>query len=217
MDSARIAVEKQEAEDDLAKAIPALEAAAEALKNLKKEDITEIKAFAKPPAAVQKVCECVQILKKEKEISWAGAKLMLGAGDFLKSLQQYDKDAITDRMIKDLRVYTKEKNFNPEAVTVVSKAGGGLLTWVFAMINYNAVARTVNPKRAAVASAEKTLRLSEKELAKTKKAVAALNEQLAELSGRFEASTAEQRRLKDEAELMERRLAAAEKLISGLA
>ena len=217
VDSARIAVEKQEAEDDLAKAIPALEAAAEALKNLKKEDITEIKAFAKPPAAVQKVCECVQILKKEKEISWAGAKLMLGAGDFLKSLQQYDKDAITDRMIKDLRVYTKEKNFNPEAVTVVSKAGGGLLTWVFAMINYNAVARTVNPKRAAVASAEKTLRLSEKELAKTKKAVAALNEQLAELSGRFEASTAEQRRLKDEAELMERRLAAAEKLISGLA
>jgi dynein heavy chain len=73
VDSARIAVEKQEAEDDLAKAIPALEAAAEALKNLKKEDITEIKAFAKPPAAVQKVCECVQILKKEKEISWAGA------------------------------------------------------------------------------------------------------------------------------------------------
>ena len=217
VDSARIAVEKQEAEDDLAKAIPALEAAAEALKNLRKEDITEIKAFAKPPAAVQKVCECVQILKKEKEISWAGAKLMLGAGDFLKSLQQYDKDAITDRMIKDLRVYTKEKNFDPEAVTVVSKAGGGLLTWVFAMINYNAVARTVNPKRAAVASAEKTLRLSEKELAKTKKAVAALNEQLAELSGKFEASTAEQKRLKDEAELMERRLAAAEKLISGLA
>ena len=133
--------------------IAALEAAAEALKNLKKEDITEIKAFSEPPPAVQKTCECVQILKKEKEINWAGAKLMLGAGDFLKSLQQYDKDAITDRMIKDLRAYTKEKNFNPEAVTIVSKAGGGLLTWVFAMINYNAVARTVNPKRAAVASA----------------------------------------------------------------
>ena len=217
VDSARIAIEKQEAEDDLAKAIPALEAAAEALKNLKKEDITEIKAFAKPPAAVQKVCECVQILKKEKEIGWVGAKLMLGAGDFLKSLQVYDKDAITDKMIRDLGKYTKETNFEPGAVTIVSKAGGGLLTWVFAMINYNAVARTVNPKRAAVASAEKTLRLSEKELTKTKKAVAELNQQLAELSSKFEASTAEQKRLKDEAELMERRLAAAEKLISGLA
>ena len=66
VDSARIAVEKQEAEDDLAKAIPALEAAAEALKNLRKEDITEIKAFAKPPAAVEKVCECVQILRSRR-------------------------------------------------------------------------------------------------------------------------------------------------------
>ena len=217
VDSARIAVEKQEAEDDLAKAIPALEAAAEALKNLRKEDITEIKAFAKPPAAVEKVCECVQILKKQKDIGWANAKVMLGASDFLKSLQEYDKDAITDKQVKEIKKYTSDKNFNPEFVTGVSKAGGGLLKWVFAMLNYNAVARTVNPKRAAVAQAEKTLRASEKELAKTKKAVIALNEQLAELKAKFEASTAEQKRLKDEAELMERRLVAAEKLISGLA
>ena len=110
----RIAVEEAEAEDDLAKAIPALEAAREALKNLKKEDITEIKAFSKPRRRCRRRRKCVQILKKEKEINWAGAKLMLGVGDFLKSLQQYDKDAITDRMIKDLRAYTKEKNFNPE-------------------------------------------------------------------------------------------------------
>ena len=73
------------------------------------------------------------------------------------------------------------------------------------MINYNAVARTVNPKRAAVASAEKTLRMSEKELVKTKKAVGELNAQLADLRSKFEASTAEQKRLKDEATLMERR------------
>jgi dynein heavy chain len=46
------------------------------------------------------------------------------------------------------------------------------------MINYNAVARTVNPKRAAVAQAEKTLRSSEKELAKTKKEVEDLNAEL---------------------------------------
>ncbi len=108
-------------------------------------------------------------------------------------------------MVRDLGKYTKESNFDPEHVTVVSKAGGGLLTWVFAMINYNAVARTVNPKRAAVASAEKTLRMSEKELVKTKKAVGELNAQLADLRSKFEASTAEQKRLKDEATLVGRR------------
>lgn len=50
-----IAVEKAEAEIALADAIPALEAAAEALNSLKKDEITEIRSFAKPNIYVQKV------------------------------------------------------------------------------------------------------------------------------------------------------------------
>ena len=53
--SAVIAVEKAEAELALADALPALEAAAEALNSLKKEEITEIRSFAKPNIYVQKV------------------------------------------------------------------------------------------------------------------------------------------------------------------
>jgi len=53
--SAEIAVEKGEAEVALEAAIPALEEAAEALNDLKKDDITEIRSFAKPHILVQKV------------------------------------------------------------------------------------------------------------------------------------------------------------------
>lgn len=63
-----IARDKAEAEIALADAIPALEAAAEALNSLKKDEITEIRSFAKPNIYVQKVskyiltclCECGQ-------------------------------------------------------------------------------------------------------------------------------------------------------------
>jgi dynein heavy chain len=54
-DSAAIAVEKAEAEAALAMAIPALEEAAAALSNLKKDDITQIKSYNNPPVGVQKV------------------------------------------------------------------------------------------------------------------------------------------------------------------
>lgn len=54
MTSAEIAVEKGEAEVALEAAIPALEEAAEALNDLKKDDITEIRSFAKPHILVQK-------------------------------------------------------------------------------------------------------------------------------------------------------------------
>lgn len=48
-----IAVEKGEAEEALAAALPALEAARLALSDLDKNDITEIRSFATPPEAVQ--------------------------------------------------------------------------------------------------------------------------------------------------------------------
>lgn len=55
IDSDQIAIEKADAEEALEAAIPALEEAAEALNNLKKDDITEIRSFAKPHVLVQKV------------------------------------------------------------------------------------------------------------------------------------------------------------------
>ena len=66
------AVAKQKAEDtqaiaddaqkDLDKALPALEAAVKALDALDKNDISEIRVFAKPPELVQTVMEAVCIL-----------------------------------------------------------------------------------------------------------------------------------------------------------
>ena len=216
IESEEIAIEKQEAEEALAEAIPALEEAAAALNNLKKEDITEIRAFVKPHILVQQVCECVVILRGLKDVSWKGARAMMTDPRFLQSLVEFDKDNITDRQVRSVLSYMKNREFTPDAVMQISTAGAGLLKWVYAMVNYNAVAKTVNPKRQKVAEAEKSLRLATKELAKIKQEVAKLTEQLQELSAQFEEKTAEQRELKDKADTMERRLEAASRLIAGL-
>lgn len=55
IDSAQIAVEKVEAEAALEEAIPALEEAADALNDLRKDDITEVRSFAKPNIQIQRV------------------------------------------------------------------------------------------------------------------------------------------------------------------
>ena len=54
--SMQIAAERAEAEAVLQAALPALEEAARALNDLKKDDITEIRSFAKPHTLVQQVC-----------------------------------------------------------------------------------------------------------------------------------------------------------------
>lgn len=55
VESAAIAVDKADAEQALSEAIPALEDAAAALNDLKRDDITEIRSFAKPHVLVQRV------------------------------------------------------------------------------------------------------------------------------------------------------------------
>lgn len=216
VESAQIAIEKAEAEAALEAAIPALEAAAEALNNLKKDEITEIRSFAKPHVLVQKVCECVVLLRGLKDVSWKGAKAMMADARFLASLIEFDKDGITEKQMRALKDYFKDPKLTIEELMSISTAGAGLLRWVCAMMNYNSIAKTVNPKRQAVAAAEKNLKAAQKELERIKAEVAALSGQLAGLSAQFGASTAEQQELKAKADLMEKRLDAARRLIAGL-
>ena len=117
--SKQIEVEKQEAEAELALAIPVLEEAAAALNSLQKDDITEIRSFSKPNIYVQKVCECVVILQRFKDVSWKGARAMMTNANFLTSLIEYDKDNITERQAKQIRDIIKPKDSKENPFTCV--------------------------------------------------------------------------------------------------
>ncbi|KAL2608308.1 hypothetical protein R1flu_026881 [Riccia fluitans] len=83
------------------------------------------------------------------------------------------------------------------------------------MMNYYGIFRIVVPKRAAVATAEKNLKNAQKELDIIQKQIGDLSAQLATLNAQFAVSTAEQQDLKSKADLMEKRLDAASRLIFG--
>lgn len=102
-----IQTEQAEAEEVLAEALPALEAAKLALEDLDKSDITEIRSFATPPEAVQVVCECVAILRGLKEINWKTAKGIMADPNFLRTLQEMNADEITLAQQKAVKAHMK--------------------------------------------------------------------------------------------------------------
>lgn len=210
-----IKVEKAEAEQALEEAIPALEEAKDALGNLRKEDVTEIKGFARPPKPVQGICECILIMKGYKEIDWKNAKAMMSEGNFLQSLRDMDVDGITNSQVKS----TKNKVSglcSLEEMQTKSKAGYGLMIFVNAVMKYCDVARDIKPKRDKVALLEKNYFQMKRDLAATEKELNAIEKELAALEKQFEDAMAEKTALQEEAEIMERRLIAADKLIGGL-
>ncbi|XP_043925694.1 dynein axonemal heavy chain 10 [Protopterus annectens] len=211
-----IAVEKQDAERALAEALPALEAARIALQDLDKSDVTEIRAFAKPPKQVQTVCECILVMRGYKEINWKAAKGMMSEANFLRSLMEMDCDAITVNQVKIIRGFLKNLNTTFDEMQAISKAGSGMLKFVEAVMGYCDVAREIKPKREKVAKLERNFYQSKRELEKIQAELTAIQNELKALSDKYEAAMREKQQLQEEAEIMERRLIAADKLISGL-
>ena len=66
--AAEVKVVQADAQADLDVALPTLEKALKALDSLTKNDITEVKSFAKPPPAVQTVMEAVCILLEVRRL-----------------------------------------------------------------------------------------------------------------------------------------------------
>eukprot|EP00736_Rhodelphis_marinus_P009344 Rmarinus@m.3249 len=216
--SEEIAKNKEEAQAVLAEAVPALAAAAEALQNLEKKDITELRSFAKPHPLVQGVCECVMILRNlSMEVNWKNAKAMMTDTNFMNSLLTLEKDSLTEKQIRRVKGYMNQTGFNPEDLRNISLAASGLLSWVYAMVNYYGVAKMVEPKRQAVAKAEKELKSAQRELEKIKNELNSLESQLSKLQKEHVEAAAEQQQLAEKASTMERRLMAANQLIIGLA
>ncbi|XP_046496348.1 dynein axonemal heavy chain 10 isoform X7 [Equus quagga] len=211
-----IAVEKAEAETALAEVMPILEAAKLELQKLDKSDVTEIRSFAKPPKQVQTVCECILIMKGYKELNWKTAKGMMSDPNFLRSLMELDFDAISQSQVKNIRGLLKTLNTTTEEMEAVSKAGLGMLKFVEAVMGYCDVFREIKPKREKVARLERNFYLTKRELERIQNELATIQRELEALGAKYEAAILDKQKLQEEAEIMERRLIAADKLISGL-
>ena len=73
--------EKNKADSALMEALPAVEAAAEALNNIQRKDLQELKAFNNPPVHVKIVCQMCSVLRptgEKLEESWGDSRKMLG-------------------------------------------------------------------------------------------------------------------------------------------
>lgn len=78
---------------------------------------------------------------------WASAKVVLGDSNFLKKLQEYDKDHIPDITLRKLKAYIDNKDFVPDVVATQSKVCKSICLWVRAIDMYSKVYKIVEPKK----------------------------------------------------------------------
>jgi len=221
---------KADCEKDLAAAMPALEAAVDALSKLSKGDIGEVKAMKTPPAGVVMTAQATCIMFEVKPVKvaapdgkgkvddyWEAAKKeLLGDPRLIDRMVNFDKDNIPDAVVTKIMPIYNDAEFEPDKIKKASLAAMGICKWVRAMVVYDKVAKDVKPKRAKLAQAmkdvsdaETLVEAKQAELKMVQDLVAGLEAQLAEAN---EKAKELQRQQKDCAA----KLARAEKLIDGL-
>ena len=88
---------------------------------------------------------------------WKVSLKVLSDVKFMDSLLNFDKDNIPDKVIDKIRKdYLTNVNFDPEKIKSASTACEGLCKWVYAMSEYDKVARIIAPKKKALAEAQAT-------------------------------------------------------------
>lgn len=191
---------KDDCENDLAEATPALEAAVAALNTIKPNDISLVKSMKNPPQAVKFVLEAVCVMKGIKperkpdpgtgkivDDYWGPSLKMLGDLKFLESLLNYDKNNIPPPIIKRIRErFIQDPNFEPLSIRSVSTACEGLCRWVRAMDSYDKVFKIVAPKQARLAQAESELAEQMKKLESKRAELKQYMDKLEGLNDQFE-------------------------------
>merc|ERR1719181_7097 len=222
-DSERIGKEEVEckaiaddAQQDLAVALPALEKAMAEVDKLDKSAISEVKAYAKPPAKVELCMQCVMIYFGGKG-DWDTAKKKLGEADFLVQIKKYDKDNVSPQVVNKVKKFVANPEFSPESIGGVSKAAGALCTWCHAIYIYANVAKEVAPKRARLKAAQDGLAQKQAGLAAAQAQLAEVVAKVESLKKQYDDSVGEKNQLKAEADSMEMLLDRADKLVKGLA
>ena len=72
---------------------------------------------------------------------------MTGDATFINQLVDFDKDNMSDKVLKKIGTYVNNSEFKPELVGRVSGAAKSLCMWVRAMEVYGRIYRVVEPKR----------------------------------------------------------------------
>ncbi|SCU71914.1 Cytoplasmic dynein 2 heavy chain (DYNC2H1), putative [Trypanosoma equiperdum] len=207
---------RAECQAELDKALPILRAAENALAELRPDDIREVKSFQKPAARVVLVLEAVLILLGERDLSWDRAKLVMGRMDFIKDLQNYKKDELTERTIRSIQKYVNNPEFQPQEVAKSSKACKSLSMWVLAINNYYEVVKVVAPKRERLAEAEAKLSVATATLREAQDRLKSIEDKINGLKRDMQENIEKKNKLEADIALTKARLNRSEQLMSGL-
>ncbi|KAI9992418.1 hypothetical protein PInf_017825 [Phytophthora infestans] len=129
---------------ELSKTLPDVQEATEALSQINKYHIVEMKSFTNPPQLVRLAMQAVCVLL-DVPPTWSEALRILADIRFLDRLRNFDKDRIDPSLMDRVRFYVNHPDFSMENMRRASLASTTLCKWVLALVRYFEAMKRVAP------------------------------------------------------------------------
>merc|ERR1719482_2146366 len=196
--AADAAAVKERADGELSEAMPAMEAAKEAVNCLTKTSIQELKGFGKPPPECIEVCAAVAflLLGEKKKQDWRFAtKMMNNPQAFLDQIAEFDANNIPEQSLTNVAPFLAEPFFTFEVMKSKSSAAANLTNWVINIVGYNKIYKKVAPLMEEVRVATETKEAAEASLEIVLARVAEVQAKVAQLNQEKDDAVAEKERV----------------------
>lgn len=202
---------------DLAKAEPAVIEAQKSVSNIKKQQLTEVRAMGNPPDAVKMAMESVCTLLNHKITDWKSVQSVIRRDDFISSIVNFDTKKLTPQMRDHIRHnYMSNPKYNFDTVNRASKACGPLVKWVIAQTSYSDILERVGPLRREVQQLEETAKTTKVKADEIIKVISELEISIAARKQEYAVLISEIEKIKAEMERNEVKVNRSIKLIENL-
>ena len=214
-----VARRKEEVNADLAKAEPAVLDAQVAVRNIKRQHLTEVRSMGNPPAGVKLALSAVcTLLGHQKADDWRSIQSAVRAEDFIASIVGYDNQR---QMTKSLRTrmqneFLAKDDFTFEKVNRASKACGPLVQWVQAQVNFSAILDRVGPLRDEAQKLEEETLQTRAEAQAIQNTITKLEDSIETYKSEYAVLISETGAIKDEMEKVENKVTRSVKLLDSL-
>ncbi|XP_026688130.1 dynein heavy chain, cytoplasmic-like, partial [Diaphorina citri] len=142
--------------EDLAQVEPAVMDAQQAVKEIKKQQLVELRSMANPPSVVKLALESICLLLGENATDWKAIRAVVMRENFINSIvSNFNTEMITDEVREKMHSrYLSNPDYSYEKANRASMACGPMVKWAIAQISYADMLKKVEPLRLELKSLE---------------------------------------------------------------
>ncbi|EEA07374.1 dynein heavy chain family protein [Cryptosporidium muris RN66] len=215
-----IAERSNEVENQLKVVEPILREAKNAVSNIPKKNLDELRSMANPPSLVKMTIDAVAILLTNnfnKPQVWEESRKVLKSADFISRVINFDSTAVTSKTIQRLhKEYLDTPEWDTEKINRASHAAGPLSSWVSSILEFSTINEKVGPLKQEISNLEKSKVENEQNLAAAQKLLKELQERIDTYKKEYAELISEVQSIKREKELVTNKVERSIKLLGNL-